>query len=138
MWELICHYTYKAEGRPVDISRYDNAAERRGGVFLLDGVRSGSGALRFLTATSHVLVSRSTSAWDPLVVLKVEMTVRLTEPSTGAQSLIEADNSFASLSRRRRSSRISSASRSIRGAVSATLPPQVRARRARGTTLASS
>ena len=94
MWELICHHTYKAEGRPVDISRYDNPAERSGGIFLTDGVRAGSGALRFLTRTSHVLVSPSGPAWHPLVAIKVELTARLTDPSMSSQILIEGDNSF--------------------------------------------
>src|SRR4051812_21522345 len=94
MWELICHHTYKAEGRPVDISRYDNPAERTGGIFLADGVRPGSGALRFLTRTSHILVSPSARAWDPLVAIRAEMTVRLTDPSMSSQILIEGDNSF--------------------------------------------
>ena len=40
-----------------------------------------------------MLVSPIAAAWDPLTALKVEMTVRLTEPSTGSQSLIEGDSS---------------------------------------------
>src|SRR5215208_7742037 len=93
MWELICHHTYKWGGRPVDISRYDNSAEISGRFFLKDGIAPGSGAWRFVTPTSHVRVFPG-RAWNPLVAIKVELTVRKTEPSTNSQTLIEGDNSF--------------------------------------------
>jgi hypothetical protein len=93
MWELICHHTYKWAGRPVDISRYDNPAEASGGIFLADGVAKGSGALRFFSPNAHVRVYPGV-AWNPLGAIKVELTVRLTEPSTNSQTLIEGDSSF--------------------------------------------
>ena len=94
MWELICHHTYKWQGRPVDISRYNNSAEATGGIFLADGAVAGSGALRFVAPNGRVRIF-SGPAWSPLGAIKVELTVRLTDPSTGFQTIIEADNSFS-------------------------------------------
>jgi hypothetical protein len=93
MWELICHHTYKWEGRPVDISTYNNPAEIVGRNFLSNGIAPASGALRFFTPSAHVRVFPGV-AWNPIGAINVELTVRLTEPSTGSQTLIEGDNSF--------------------------------------------
>jgi len=93
MWELICHHTYRWAGRPVDISQYNNSADASGATFLADGVAAGSGAWRFFRPQGRVHIL-SGPAFNPLVAIQVELTVRLTEPSTGSQTIIEADNSF--------------------------------------------
>jgi hypothetical protein len=94
MWELICHHTYKWGGRPVDISRYDNPAVATNRVFVADGIAPGSGALRFVNRAASVRVDSHGPAWDPLGAIKVELTAKMTDPSSGRQMLIEADNSF--------------------------------------------
>ena len=93
MWELICHHTYKWQGRPVDVSRYNNPAETAGGVFSADGIAPGSGAWRFVKSNAHVHVPPG-PGWSPLGAIKVELTVRLTDPSAYPQVLIQADQSF--------------------------------------------
>jgi concanavalin A-like lectin/glucanase superfamily protein len=92
MWELICHHTYKWNGRPVDLSFYDNLADANA-PFLADGIAPGSGALRFVQHGNRVRVA-SGPAWNPLVALRLEITARLTEPSQARQTLIEGDKSF--------------------------------------------
>src|SRR4051795_9097134 len=92
MWELICHHTYKWNGRPVDLSFYDNLADANA-PFLADGIAPGSGALRFVQHGNRVRVA-SGPAWNPLVALRLEITARLTEPSQAHQTLIEGDKSF--------------------------------------------
>src|SRR5688572_3771892 len=93
MWELICHHTYKWQGRPIDLSRYNNPADTQGGIFSPDGVVAASGAWRFVKAHAHVHVPVG-PAWSQLGAIKVELTVRLTDPAAQAQTLIEADNAF--------------------------------------------
>src|SRR5476651_89301 len=105
MWELICHHTYKWAVRPVDISRYDNPAEASGAIFLADGVAKGSGALRFFSPNAHVRVYPGV-AWNPLGAIKVELTVRLTEPSTNSQTLIEGRQFIWGLCQRREAVRL--------------------------------
>jgi hypothetical protein len=94
LWELICHHTYKWDGRPVDISRYDNPAEVTNRQFVADGIAPGSGALRFVNRAAIVHVDSRGPAWNPLVAIKVELTAKMTDPTSGRQILIEADNSF--------------------------------------------
>jgi hypothetical protein len=97
LWELICHHTYKWNGLPIDLSYYDNHGKLVGlteDKFLPDGIAPKSGAWRFVQHANQVRVPLG-AAWSPLVALRIEVTARLTDPSTASQTLIEGDNSFS-------------------------------------------
>ena len=93
MWELICHHTYKWDGRPVDLSPYNNPAETVRKDFLADAIAPSSGALRFFFPDTSVRVLPG-EAWNKIGGIKIEMTIRLMEPALNIQTLIDADNSF--------------------------------------------
>ena len=74
MWELICHHTYKWDGRPVDLSPYNNPAETVRKDFLADAIAPSSGALRFFFPDTSVRVLAG-EAWNKIGGIKIEISI---------------------------------------------------------------
>ena len=92
MWELICHQTYDWHGLPIDRSVYDNHGTGFGVQVLADGAAAGSGALRFV-AGSAVSVPLN-PACRTLRAVRVECTLRVTDPQPVKRMLVDCGNSF--------------------------------------------
>jgi hypothetical protein len=95
MWELICYHTYKLEGLPIDLSRYETVAEKAAAAFLPDGIEAGSGILRFEQPSSRVRILVETgSPWLRLGGIRVEVTARVLRRAGHWQTLVAADGAF--------------------------------------------
>lgn len=92
MWELICHQTYDWHGLPIDRSVYDNHGSAFGVQVLADGATAGSGALRLVTGSSISVPLKP--ACRALRAVRVECTLRLTDPQPVKRMLIDCGNSF--------------------------------------------
>ena len=92
VWELICHQSYDWHGLPIDRSVYDNHGSAFGAQVLADGVTAGSGALRLGTGSS-ISVPLNPSC-RTLRAVRVECTLRLTDPQPVKRMLIDCGNSF--------------------------------------------
>lgn len=92
MWELICHQTYDWHGLPIDRSVYDNHGSALGVDTLPDGIAPGSGAVRFASGSGISVPLRS--ACRSLRAVRVECTVRLTDPTPARRTLIDCAGSF--------------------------------------------
>ncbi|MGF1624969.1 MAG: LamG-like jellyroll fold domain-containing protein [Alphaproteobacteria bacterium] len=98
MWELVCHHSYDWNGLPIDRSVYDSHGERIGVEVLADGATPGSGALRFQGADRVAVATggppQPNPGWQPLQAIRIECTLRLTDPNQVRRTLIEGDRSF--------------------------------------------
>jgi Concanavalin A-like lectin/glucanases superfamily len=92
VWELICHQTYDWHGLPIDRSLYDNHGSAFGVQVLADGAAAGSGALR-LGSGSAISVQLN-PACRTLRAVRVECTLRLTDPQPAKRMLVDCGNSF--------------------------------------------
>jgi hypothetical protein len=92
VWELICHQTYDWHGLAIDRSVYDNHGTAFGVQVLADGAAPGSGALRLVTG-SAISVPLKPACWK-LRAVRVECTVRVTDPQPVKRMLVDCINSF--------------------------------------------
>jgi hypothetical protein len=92
VWELICHHTYDWHGLPIDRSAYDNHGSSFGVDVLPDGIAPGSGALRFVSGSGISVPLHP--ACRSLRAIRVDCTVRLTDPTPKLRTLIDCDGSF--------------------------------------------
>ena len=90
-FELICHHTYK--GLLVDLSDYDSHGQAFDTEFLADGSVPGSGAVRFKSLQSRILVPASPAS-KSLIGIKVEATVRRPRRLNRFSTLVAGHNSF--------------------------------------------
>ncbi len=94
-FELICHHAYSGwNGLPVDLTDYDSHGQAFGTQFLPDGASQGSGAIRFLSLQSRIVVKKSPAS-ESLTGIKVEATVRRTKLLNRVSTLVAGHNSFS-------------------------------------------
>lgn len=89
-FQLICHHIYR--GMALDLTDYDSHGQAVAVEFLADGTAPGSGAVKFNSPASKIVVPKS-PANKALGGIKVEVTLRrLGPPQMGA--LVAGHNSF--------------------------------------------
>lgn len=92
-FEKILHFTFKAAGEAIDISRHENHGTRTAAPWLRHGRAANGGALDFTGPTSRVHVPYR-PVWESLTGLRVELWLRL-KAIGQRRNLIEGHKSFA-------------------------------------------
>jgi len=94
-FELICFQTYAGwQGLPVDLSDHESHGQSFGTDFLPDGATPGSGAVRFPTPHSRILIDKSPASKSVTGII-IEATVRLTRRLNRISTLVAGHNSFS-------------------------------------------